>query len=211
MKAYYYLAQALLELRHTEEALSIAKRSYAICLETNDSSSEVLSQFVLRVKQGQWRNRERTRLRDLNETLGFLEDLLDQRIEKDLEDIEFRFARQELGMAGREEERTSLGKEAEERRKLLREVFANPQRPETTERIVPDYMIDNITFEVMHDPVITPSGASYERVGLLKHLKVSGVDPLTRQPLTEKQLIPNVALRNACSEFLERNGWAVDY
>jgi STIP1 homology and U-box containing protein 1 len=63
----------------------------------------------------------------------------------------------------------------------------------------------------MHDPVITPSGVSYERVSLLRHLKVSGVDPLTRETLSEEQLIPNVALRNACSEFLDRNGWAVDY
>jgi len=77
--------------------------------------------------------------------------------------------------------------------------------------VVPDWLIDPITFEVMHDPVITPSGVSYERVGLLKHVKASGLDPLTREPLTEKQIIPNVALRNACSEFLENNGWAVDW
>lgn len=78
-------------------------------------------------------------------------------------------------------------------------------------QVVPDYLIDSITFEIMHDPVITPSGASYERVGLMKHLKSTGLDPLTREPLSERQLYPNVALRNACSEFLDNNGWAVDY
>ena len=50
----------------------------------------------------------------------------------------------------------------------------------TEKQVVPDHMIDAITFEVMHDPVITPSGQSYERVGLLKHIKATGVDPLTR-------------------------------
>lgn len=78
-------------------------------------------------------------------------------------------------------------------------------------QVVPDYLIDSITFEIMHDPVITPSGASYERVGLLKHLKLTGLDPLTREPLSEKQLYPNVALRNACSEFIDANGWAVEW
>ena len=77
--------------------------------------------------------------------------------------------------------------------------------------MVPDYLIDSITFEIMHDPVITPSGVSYERVGILKHIRAVGLDPLTREPLTEAHLIPNVALKNACSEFLEKNGWALDY
>lgn len=76
---------------------------------------------------------------------------------------------------------------------------------------MPDYLIDSITFEIMHDPVITPSGASYERVGLMKHLKSTGLDPLTRERLSKEQLYTNVALKNACSEFLENNGWAVDY
>lgn len=211
MKAYYYLAQALLELRHTEEALDVAKQAYSICLETKDSSSEVLSQFILRAKQKQWQHRETARLHELNDTLGFLEDLLAQRLQKDLEDLEWRYSKNEIGLTGKNEERANLEKEADERKRLLRERFTDPQKPETAERIVPDYLIDNITFEIMHDPVITPSGASYERVGLLRHLRASGVDPLTREPLIEKQLIPNVALRNACSEFLERNGWAVDY
>lgn len=72
-------------------------------------------------------------------------------------------------------------------------------------------MIDPITFEVMHDPIVTPTGVSYERVSLLKHIRASGCDPLTRQPLKPDQLIPNVALKNACSEFLDKNGWAVDW
>src|ERR1700761_9567573 len=48
MKSHYYLAQALLEQRHVGEALDEARCAYSICLETKDSSSEILSQFVLR-------------------------------------------------------------------------------------------------------------------------------------------------------------------
>lgn len=63
----------------------------------------------------------------------------------------------------------------------------------------------------MHDPVMTPAGTSYDRVSILKHLKVSDVDPVTREPLSEKLLRPNFALKEVCSAFLEKNGWAVDY
>lgn len=63
----------------------------------------------------------------------------------------------------------------------------------------------------MHDPVITKNGHSYERATILEHLRRSKTDPLTREPLAEEDLRPNLALRQACEEFLKENGWAVDY
>ena len=72
-------------------------------------------------------------------------------------------------------------------------------------------MIDNITFQFMHDPVITKSGQSYERSTIEAHLKISPTDPLTREPLRKEDLRPNLALKQACEEFLEKNGWAADW
>ena len=63
----------------------------------------------------------------------------------------------------------------------------------------------------MHDPVITKSGNSYDRATLMEHLKRSHTDPLTREPLTWQDLRPNLALKQACDEFLAENGWAVDW
>ena len=211
MKSHYYLAQALLSQRHVGEALTEAKYAYSICLETKDTSSELISQFILRAKQAQWQAKETSRLREMNDTLATVERMLEEKLEQDLKELDERLHSGEIGETGRNEERSQLEKEAEDRRRNVREAFKDPVVPESAERVVPDYLIDTITFEVMHDPVVTPSGASYERVGLLKHLRSTGVDPLTRELLSEKQLYPNVALRNACSEFLESNGWAVDY
>ncbi len=135
MKSYYYLAQALLGLKHPVEALETAKNAYKICLEIRDSSSEVLSQFILRTKQAQWQSNETARLRQLNETLAHVEDLLQQQLEKELIDLEERYARQEIGGIGRNEERAALEKEAEDRRRNVREAFKNAQVEETTERV----------------------------------------------------------------------------
>lgn len=63
----------------------------------------------------------------------------------------------------------------------------------------------------MHDPVITPSGHSFDRIGIEKHVEQSGVDPITRVPMTVKDLRPNYALKAACEDFLNKNGWAVDW
>ena len=80
-----------------------------------------------------------------------------------------------------------------------------------SEKEVPDYLIDSISFTVMHDPVMTKTGNSYDRVTLMEHFKRSHTDPLTREPLQADDLRPNLQLKQACEDFLDNNGWAVDY
>jgi STIP1 family protein 1 len=63
----------------------------------------------------------------------------------------------------------------------------------------------------MHDPVVTLSGNSFDRVGIAKYIEQAGVDPITRVKMTVQDLRPNYALKAACEEFLDRNGWAVDW
>ncbi|KAL0024280.1 hypothetical protein WJX79_002681 [Trebouxia sp. C0005] len=66
-----------------------------------------------------------------------------------------------------------------------------------------------LTMEVFRDPVMTPSGLSYERSALVEHLKkVGAFDPITREAMTASQVIPNVALRNATLQYLEEHPWA---
>jgi STIP1 family protein 1 len=57
----------------------------------------------------------------------------------------------------------------------------------------------------------TVTGQSYDRSTVMEHLKQSQTDPLTRQPMTLADIRTNLALKEACNEFLEKNGWAVDY
>jgi len=45
----------------------------------------------------------------------------------------------------------------------------------------------------------------------MEHLKRSQTDPLTREPLRVEDLRPNLALKEACEQFLAENGWAVDW
>jgi len=57
----------------------------------------------------------------------------------------------------------------------------------------------------------TRTGQSYDRSSIMEHLKRSSTDPLTREPLSVADLRPNLALKEACDEFLRDNGWAVDW
>ena len=69
-----------------------------------------------------------------------------------------------------------------------------------------------ITMEVMLDPVVTPDGITYERFAITEHIqRVGKFDPVTRREgLEPSQLVPNLALKEAIGDFLERNPWAYE-
>uniref|UniRef100_A0A7N1A413 E3 ubiquitin-protein ligase CHIP n=1 Tax=Kalanchoe fedtschenkoi TaxID=63787 RepID=A0A7N1A413_KALFE len=100
------------------------------------------------------------------------------------------------------------GKSNQEELEALRQVFIKVAEADTPKEI-PDYLCCKITLDIYRDPVITPSGVTYERKVLLDHLnKVGHFDPVTREPLDPAQLIPNLAVKEAVQAFLDRHGWA---
>lgn len=79
-------------------------------------------------------------------------------------------------------------------------------------RDVPDYLCGKISFEIMQDPVITPSGITYDRQDIEEHLKrVGHFDPITRQPLSASQLISNLSMKEVVDAYLNENEWALYY
>ncbi|KAL8897105.1 MAG: hypothetical protein Q9207_007379 [Kuettlingeria erythrocarpa] len=223
MKAYYYLAQAQLALHHPNEALSSALTAYDLCLNSgtwNPSTSHV-SQLVLQAKKEKWEGKERERIRRRSDLLRELENGLAAMQKSELEnwkvkwsehmDIDREYGSGREGTIGAQEEKAEILDTSRRKLEELRSAFALSDPQNLQPREVPDYMIDNISFCVMHDPVVTKTGNSYERSTILEHLKRSPTDPLTREPLTVRDLRPNLALKQACAEFLEKNGWAVDY
>ncbi|XP_036321996.1 STIP1 homology and U box-containing protein 1-like [Rhagoletis pomonella] len=82
----------------------------------------------------------------------------------------------------------------------------------TKKRDVPDYLCGKISFEILTDPVITPSGITYERKDIEEHLqRVGHFDPVTRVKLTEDQLIPNFSMKEVVDSFIAENEWALDF
>ncbi|CAI7597419.1 unnamed protein product [Penicillium bialowiezense] len=211
LKSYYYLAQALLGLQRPQEAYEVASDAYQQSLAAKNAQTENLSRTVLRAKQQIWAARETSRVRELDETLGAVEALIEADVARALGELQGRLDREEIGEIGFGEDQRAMREDAEKKVKNLREAFRVASKGEVQERIVPDHLVDGITFEIMHDPVITPSGASFDRIGITKYVEKAGVDPLTRAPMTVGDLRNNYALKAACEEFLTENGWAVDW
>lgn len=79
-------------------------------------------------------------------------------------------------------------------------------------REVPDYLCGKISFEILTDPVITPSGITYERKDIEEHLqRVGHFDPVTRVKLTQEDLIQNFSMKEVVDAFLSENEWAHEY
>lgn len=111
-----------------------------------------------------------------------------------------------------EDERIEIETTYEQKINYLRSIFAVADPEHHVKKEIPDWAIDTITFELMHDPVVTKNGHSYERHTIMEHLKRSPIDPMTREPLTIDELRPNIALRKALDEFWENaQGWAMDW
>ena len=53
-----------------------------------------------------------------------------------------------------------------------------------------------ITLEIMKDPVICSDGITYEKKSIEEWLRRNSISPITRQPITVRNLFPNIALRS---------------
>ncbi len=211
LKGHYLLASAQLALRHPNEALASALTAYDECLRTGSPSTSAVSTLVLQAKKERWEQQERERVRRRSELLAELEDGLRTVATYDLSMLSTRVASGALSEADGWDERAAVEASTAAKIEELQSVFAAADPTNLRRREVPDYLIDSISFGVMHDPVVTKTGQSYDRVTMLEHLKRSGTDPLTREPLGIEDVRPNLGLKQACEEFLRENGWAVDW
>ncbi|AEO66422.1 uncharacterized protein THITE_2114517 [Thermothielavioides terrestris NRRL 8126] len=201
MKAHYSLSQAHLALRAYDEALTHALKAHELCLKTLDKSLGTVTTHVLKCKKERWDDMEKRRIRETSElemeVIGLLERGRDEAV------------REAAGLD--EGSRREIEDEWRAKIDLVRDVFEKARPAREKRRQVPDWAIDDISFCVMVDPVITKTGKSYERASIVEHLRRQPLDPLTRDPLYISDLRPNLDLKQACEEFLAENGWAADW
>ncbi|KAF5647280.1 benzoate 4-monooxygenase cytochrome P450 [Fusarium sp. NRRL 52700] len=199
MKARYYLAQAQIALRDYDAALENALHAHKLCADTGDRSLAAVTALVLRCKKERWDNLEKKRVRES-------QDLERKMLELLTKDKEAMLAEADDGM-----EKQEIEEESDANIERMKEIFERARADGEKKREVPDWAIDDISFGFMVDPVMTKTGKSYERASIMEHLNRHHSDPLTREPLVPSELRPNLALKQACEEFLEHNGWAADW
>lgn len=66
---------------------------------------------------------------------------------------------------------------------------------------IPNCFMCPLTLDIMWDPVITLSGNTYERKAIADFVRRYGIDPFSKHPLKENELIPNIQLKEAISHY----------
>jgi STIP1 family protein 1 len=174
---------------------------------------ETFSNFVLKCKKAKFAVRDRDRLRRQGDLRAELEETLEANKQRDLDDVSRQLANMRLGQVEASERNQEILSNFDSKIAELRTLFASADPTNHKPREIPDHLIDMITFEPMHDPVITKNGHSYERATIYEHLKRSPTDPLTRDPLRTDDLRNNFGLKAACEEFWESGAseWISDW
>ncbi|KAL7627253.1 hypothetical protein AAE478_001442 [Parahypoxylon ruwenzoriense] len=199
MKAYFILSQCQLAMHDYDAALENALQAHRLCVETSDKSLGPVTNQVLRCKKERWDELEKRRIREGQE----LESEVIALMQRERQDM--------VNSCANDLDSKQVADEWDQKIALLRATFEKSRAASEKRREVPDWVIDDISFGIMVDPVITNTGKSYERASIMEHLRRHPTDPLTREPLLPSELRPNLQLKEACQEFLDQNGWAVDW
>ncbi|XP_028765316.1 E3 ubiquitin-protein ligase CHIP-like [Neltuma alba] len=195
VKAHYMLGLALLQrqeymegVRELEKALDLGRGA-----NPNGYMVEEIWQELAKAKYLEWENASTKRSWELQRLKSTCEHALNEKyscyvsqMEGFIDDVDALHS-QEL--------------------KALERVFCEAAKADMPTEI-PDYLCCRITLDILRDPVITPSGHTYERAVILQHLQKSNFDPITREPLNPSQLVPNLAIKEAVQAFLDKHGWA---
>eukprot|EP00386_Alphamonas_edax_P006485 GDKI01020973.1.p1 GENE.GDKI01020973.1~~GDKI01020973.1.p1 ORF type:complete len:291 (+),score=46.21 GDKI01020973.1:39-875(+) len=186
VKAHYFLGLGLVESGESSEGLRKLLKAKSLASAQQSKMEKEIEHGILRANKTIWLQEAVSKESQRQELQGVLRQGLDRL----------------AGDGGR--------MDMELRVEQMEHMFFEDRR-ERQDREVPDYLCCKITMELMRDPVITPSGVTYERQAIVSHLKQNGkFDPVSRKPCTEDQLVPNLSVKEAVDSFLEKHPWAYE-
>lgn len=236
VKAYFFMGQSLCELFHFDEALVHLKRSHELTKEMKENYGDEITRTIRNVKRRRWIYLDEKRMKQEIKLQAYLNRLMledkqrqiskirsdgekSETKPKDMTDTNVESesvnnkntstnSTQKTLVDGKEKE--IIGKIEEEHQQRFDELnrLFNENDSRRKKREIPDYLCGKISFELMHDPVITPFGITYDRNDIEQHLRrVGRFDPITRQELTIDQLIPNLVMKEVVETYIKENEW----
>uniref|UniRef100_A0A671VSF5 E3 ubiquitin-protein ligase CHIP n=1 Tax=Sparus aurata TaxID=8175 RepID=A0A671VSF5_SPAAU len=203
VKAHFFMGQCHLEMENYDEAIGNLQKAYNLAKEQRLNFGDDIPSALRVAKKKRWNSLEERRINQESELHAYLSKLIQAEKKRHADPrkqtdscVVFLFLfkiKCDKYLSDMEE----LFCQVDEKRK---------------KREIPDFLCGKISFELMREPCITPSGVTYDRKDIEEHLqRVGHFDPVTRSPLTQDQLIPNLAMKEVIDAFILENGWVEDY
>jgi STIP1 family protein 1 len=187
MKAHYLLAKARLELGDASSASEAARAAYDLCrLQQDDGSAaaaaraslDMTLQLLLQCRRARWDALERARRRENDD------------LQREVMALLARDREEALADAQGEMERAEIEEESARKRTQMEAVFERSRAEDDRKRELPDWLIDDISFNVMVDPVVVSLPSPQKRLGspsnqaILRHYII-----LTASPDKDRQIL----------------------
>uniref|UniRef100_A0A5S6QYM9 E3 ubiquitin-protein ligase CHIP n=1 Tax=Trichuris muris TaxID=70415 RepID=A0A5S6QYM9_TRIMR len=205
VKGFFFLGKALLHLEQYEEAAKVLWRAHELSKAQKLNYGDQITSLLRTARRERFRIDEERRVSQEIALQTYLIDLINKDKLEQLKQL-----KEDDEPASLDEIQT-IEDRAQERVALTNDLF-NQVDDRRKKRDLPDYLCGKISFELMRDPVITPSGITYDRKDIMEHLlRVGHFDPVTRSPLSADQLIPNLAMKEVIDHYIQENPWALDF
>merc|ERR1711963_643432 len=192
VKGHFYLGSSLLELDKLDEAIKHLQTAFELAKKDPSSYYDDTISSKLRVaRKKKFALQEEKRVQEEIDLQTYLNKLI-------LEDKDRRINQLREDHENYDEVAGDIAKVEEDSDRSVAELnslFAKVD-DRRQKRDVPDYLCGKISFEILKDPVITPSGITYDRKDIVEHLeRVGHFDPVTRTKLTQDMLVANYAMK----------------
>uniref|UniRef100_W5MRJ9 E3 ubiquitin-protein ligase CHIP n=1 Tax=Lepisosteus oculatus TaxID=7918 RepID=W5MRJ9_LEPOC len=212
VKAHFFLGQCHLEMENYDEAIGNLQRAYNLAKEQRLNFGDDIPSALRIAKKKRWNSIEEKRINQENELHAYLTKLILAEKERYTGAVCTLQPYCEYVMYGRPHESCHHCWMSEDKYLSDMDELFSQVDEKRKKREIPDYLCGKISFELMREPCITPSGITYDRKDIEEHLqRVGHFDPVTRSPLTQDQLIPNLAMKEVIDAFIAENGWVEDY
>nr|CAG4641076.1 EOG090X0AJZ [Eulimnadia texana] len=206
VKGHFFLGQAYIEQEMHDEAIKHLQRANDLAREQKLNYGDDITSQLRLARKRKFAKQEELRVSQEIELQVYLNRLIREDRDRQIEAL-----RNEKDYSEVENEITSVEMKTDAHTVALNDLFAKNDE-KRMKRDVPDFLCGKISFEIMKDPVITPSGITYDRKDIEEHLqRVGHFDPVTRVKLTKDQLIPNFSMKEVIDAFLSENEWAHHY
>ncbi|KAK7002950.1 E3 ubiquitin-protein ligase CHIP [Biomphalaria glabrata] len=205
VKGHFFMGQAYLEQNLYDEAIASLKKAHDLAKEQKLNYGDDITNTLRVAKKRRWNTIEEKRIQQEIDLQAYLNRLIKEDRVRQIESLK---KNDEMASC---EDVESIVDQSEKRLSEVNSLFSQLDE-RRKKRDVPDYLCGKISFEIMREPVITPSGITYDKKDIIEHLqRVGHFDPVTRTDLTQEQLIPNFSLKEVIDTYLEENPWAEEY
>ncbi|XP_067859414.1 E3 ubiquitin-protein ligase CHIP isoform X4 [Heptranchias perlo] len=211
VKAHFFLGQCQLEMENYDEAIGNLQRAYNLAKEQRLNFGDDIPSALRIAKKKRWNSIEDKRIQQENDLHDYLAKLILSEKEREVEECKRKLHEENMDEARTRMEIAKIEARHDKYMNEMDDLFSQVDE-KRKKRDIPDYLCGKISFELMREPCITPSGITYDRKDIEEHLqRVGHFDPVTRSPLTQEQLIPNLAMKEVIDAFISENGWVEDY